>query len=175
MDTILIPQPAQWVLAVLPRHEQKERLLACIAQLALKGSVLVLDGGMLFNAYRVVMSAHGQTRILNRIRFARAFTCYQMVALLERTPAEEACVVVLDLLATFQDENVPAGERTRLLKICFPHLARLSRARGGLVSVGLPAGMPPESQPLFNLLQAEAGQVYERQMPVLPEKATTLF
>jgi hypothetical protein len=35
--------------------------------------------------------------------------------------------------------------------------------------------MPPESQPLFNLLQAEAGQVYERQMPVLPEKATTLF
>lgn len=175
MDTILIPQPAQWVLAVLPRQEQKELLLACIAQLALAGSVLVLDGGMLFNTYRVVMAAYGQTRILNRIRFARAFTCYQMVALLERTPAEEACVVALDLLSTFQDENVPAEERMRLLKNCLPDLARLSRARGGLVSVGLPAGMPPGSQPLFDLLAGEAAQVYERPVPVPSEKTVRLF
>ena len=95
-------------------------MLACIATLALETSVVVLDGGMLFNTYRVVMAAHGQTRILNRIRFARAFTCYQMVALLERTPAEDACVVVLDLLSTFLDENVPASERIRLLKILSP-------------------------------------------------------
>lgn len=175
MDTLLIPQPAQWVLAVLPRQEQKELLLACIAQLALAGSVVVLDGGMLFNTYRIVMAAHGQTRILNRIRFARAFTCYQMVALLERTPAEEACVVVLDLLATFQDENVPPGERTRLLKICLPHLARLSRARGGLVSTCPPESMSPESQPLFQLLAEEAAWVVEWQAPVLAEKAARLF
>jgi hypothetical protein len=98
-----------------------------------------------------------------------------MVALLERTPAEEACMVVLDLLATFQDENVPARERMRLLKICFPHLTRLSRARGGLVSVGLPAGMPPGSQPLFDLLAGEAAQVYERLVPVPSEKTVRLF
>jgi len=47
-----------------------------------------------------------------------------MVTLLERTPAEEACTVVLDLLATFQDENVPVRERMRLLKFCLPHLTR---------------------------------------------------
>jgi hypothetical protein len=84
-------------------------------------------------------------------------------------------VVVLDPLATFQDENVPAEERMRLLKNCLPNLARLSRARGGLVSVGLPAGMPPGSQPLFQILAEEAAQVYERPVPVPSEKTVRLF
>jgi len=175
MNKLSIPQPGHWALVPLPRREQHERMLACIAALALEGPVVVLDGGMLFNVYRVVMAAHGQTRILNRIRFARAFTCYQMVTLLERTPAEEACTVVLDLLATFQDENVPAGERMRLLKSCPPHLTRLSRARGALVSVGLPAGMPPELQSLFRLLEGEAAQVYDWQVSAPPEQAVRLF
>jgi hypothetical protein len=175
MDTTLTPQPGQWALAVLPRHQQKEQLSSCVAQLALEGPVVVLDGGMLFSVYRVVMAAHGQTRILSRIRFARAFTCYQMAALLERTPAEESCVVVLDLLATFQDENVPPRERLRLLKTCLPHLNRLSRARGALVSVGTPESMLFESQLLFQLLASEAAQLYEWQMPALVEKTTMLF
>ncbi len=159
----------------MPRHEQREQVLACIATLALEGPVLVLDGGVLFNVYRVVMAAHGQTRLLNRIRFARAFTCYQIVALLERTPAEEFFVVILDLLATFQDENVPAGERLRLLKTCLPHLTRLSRPRGALVSVGPIANMPPESRPLFQLLEREAAQVVGWQTPALPEGPARLF
>jgi len=150
-------------------------MLACIATLAMETPVLVLDGGMLFNAYRVVMSVYGQTRVLSRIRFARAFTCYQMAALLERTPAEDAYVVVLDLLSTFQDENVKTGERIHLLKNCLPHLARLSQVRGALVSVGTLASMLPESQPLFRILEAEAAQVYERHVPELSEKATRLF
>ena len=175
MNKLSTLQPGRWTLVPLPRREQREGMLACIAALALEGPVVVLDGGMLFNVYRVVMATHGQTRILNRIRFARAFTCYQMVALLERTPAEEACVVVLDLLATFLDENVPVRERLRLLKRCAPHLTRLSQACGALVSVGVLAGMPSESQPLFRLLEGEAAQVVEWQKPVLSEKTSTLF
>ena len=175
MDITLTPQPSQWTLAVLPRREQKEQMLAFIARLALEGPVVVLDGGMLFNVYRVVMAAQGGARILNRIRFARAFTCYQMVALLARTPAEEACVVVLDLLSTFQDENVPTGERVRLLKSCLPHLDRLSRARGALVSAGTPASMLPEARPLFHLLSEEAAQVYDWRLPAIAEKAARLF
>jgi hypothetical protein len=175
MNVTITPQPGQWVLAILPRREQKERLPACIAQLALEGPIVVLDGGMLFNAYRVVMAAHGETRLLNRIRFARAFTCYQMVALLERTPAEETCVVILDLLSTFQDENVPANERMRLLKICLPHLTRLSRARGALVSVGTLEGTPRETQPLFRLLEKQATQVYEWQISAIAEQTVRLF
>jgi hypothetical protein len=175
MDKLFTLQPGRWVLVPLPWREQRERMLTCIATLALEQSVVVLDGGMLFNVHGVVMAAHGQTRILNHIRFARAFTCYQMATLLERTPAEDACVVVLDLLSTFQDENVPVGERMCLLKSCPLHLTRLSRARGALVSVGPPAGMSPESQPLFGILEQGAAQVHEWQMPVLPEKAARLF
>jgi len=175
MNKISIPQPGHWVLVPLSRREQRDHMLACIATLAQDESVVVLDGGMLFNVYRVVMASHGQTRILNRIRFARAFTCYQMVALLERTPAEEACVVVLDLLSTFQDENVPASERMRLLKTCLPQLTRLSRGRGALISVGLPESMTPESQPLFRLLESQAAQVYDWQRPAISEKVTTFF
>jgi hypothetical protein len=150
-------------------------MIACIATLALDESVVVLDGGMLFNVYRVIMASHGQTHILNRIRFARAFTCYQMVALLERTLAEGAYVVVLDLLSTFQDENVPTSERIRLLKTCLPYLKCLSQARGALVSVGLPEKMTPESQLLFHLLAEAATQVYKYQMPAIAEKAAGLF
>lgn len=175
MDKLSTLQPGRWMLAPLPRREQREQMLTCIATLALEGAVVVLDGGMLFNVYRVLMAAHGDTRILNRIRFARAFTCYQMVSLLERAPDEAACVVILDLLTTFQDENVPPGERMRLLKVCLPHLTRLSRARGALVSVQPLACMSPESGPLFNLLENEAAQVFEWQMPVITEKAIRLF
>jgi len=175
MNKFSIPQPGQWALVPLSRREQREHMLACIANLALEGSVVVLDGGMLFNVYRVVMASHGQTRILNHIRFARAFTCYQMVALLERTPAEEACVVVLDLLSTFQDENVPVGERIRLLKTCLPHLTRLSRGRGALVSVGLPESMSQESQLLFHLLESQSAQVYAWHRLTIPKQVTRLF
>jgi len=175
MNKLSVPQPGRWALVPLPRREQREKMLALIAALALEGQVVALDGGMLFNTYRVVLAAHGKARILDRIRFARAFTCYQMATLLERTPAEDACMVVLDLLATFQDENVTVSERMRLLKNCLPHLTRLSRAHGALVSVGLPASMPPESQPLFSLLEGEATQVYEWQMPALPEQTARLF
>jgi hypothetical protein len=175
MNKYSIPQPGHWALIALPRREQRQQMLACIATLALEGLVVVLDGGMLFNTYRVVMAARGQTRILNRIRFARAFTCYQMVALLKRTPAEETCVVVLDLLSTFQDENVPASERLRLLKTCLPHLERLSQAHGALVSVGLLESMSPETQPLFRLLEKQAMQVYEWPVSAIPEQATRLF
>lgn len=150
-------------------------MLACIATLALDESVVVLDGGMLFNVYRVIMASHGQTCILNRIHFARAFTCYQMAALLERAPVEDAYIVVLDLLSTFQDENVPGSERMRLLKNCLPHLTRLSRMHGALVSVGLLEGMSPEMQPLFRLLEKQATQVYEWPIPALPKQATRLF
>jgi len=150
-------------------------MLACIAHLALEQTVVVLDGGMLFSVYRIVMAAHGDTQILNHIRFARAFTCYQMVSLLERTPTEAAFVIVLDLLTAFQDENVSPGERIRLLKNCLPHLTRLSRVCGALVSVGLFTGMPSESKPLFSLLEQEAAKVYELQVPVITEKALRLF
>jgi hypothetical protein len=48
------------------------------------------------------------------VRLSRAFTCYQMLALLAETPAGGPPTLVLDLLDTFYDESVPLHESRRL-------------------------------------------------------------
>ena len=61
------------------------------AQLALRGEVTVLDGGNRFQAYPVAHLIRRQTpdvrAAAERLFIRRAFTCYQMLALLENTPS----------------------------------------------------------------------------------------
>jgi hypothetical protein len=122
-------------------------------------AVCVLDAGNRFNAYTVARAARGRPGVLNRITVSRAFTCYQVLSLLETSssapagdaaaaprgrtgsdgmllprpvrPAGPVTFVVLDLLSTFYDESVQAGERKRLLRDCIRHLERLVGAAGG--------------------------------------------
>jgi len=79
------------------------------AQAGEHAGVHVLDGGNRFNGYTLARAACGRQEILNRITVARAFTCFQMLALLESTPASDGPFVILDLLRTFYDESVQAG------------------------------------------------------------------
>ena len=62
-----------------------------IAELALRGPVTVLDGGNCFPAYRIAQLIRRKSlqvdSISRHIFVRRAFTCYQMVNLLESTPA----------------------------------------------------------------------------------------
>jgi hypothetical protein len=101
--------------------------------------------------------------ILRRIRVARAFTCYQMEALLAEVaecgggsePIEAkkfgagrpaptadaglpAPVLAPGLLATFADENVRAGERLRVLQRCLQDLKRLAQRAPVLVGATPP-------------------------------------
>jgi hypothetical protein len=118
----------------------------------------VLDGGNCFNAYVVAQilrpallaqQARQQTQeveaALERIRVARAFTCYQMVTLLDETPTTPIATLVLDLLATFRDETVPLAERQRLLEYCLERLKCLAPAAPLIVSAS-PDGGPPMSR-----------------------------
>ena len=73
---------------------------------ALRGPVTVLDGGNRFNAYLVARGARGQTELLERITVSRAFTCYQMLTLLETTHPLPRPILILDLLNTYYDESV---------------------------------------------------------------------
>ncbi len=113
-------------------------LLELTARLALLAEVRVLDGGNCFNVYTVAQNLRRRTphveAALRRIRVARAFTCYQVVALLQTTPASPTPTLALDLLATFQDESVPLDERRRLLQMSIAELRRLSRQGQVLVS-----------------------------------------
>jgi len=126
------------VLIVAPRAA-RDGMLDLTATLARRGPVRVLDGGNQFNAYYVARAvrrhATNLSEILARVDLARAFTCYQMEALLLASPAEWVPTVVLDFLSTFYDENVPLAERRRLLQRCALHLRRLSRRAPVVVSV----------------------------------------
>jgi hypothetical protein len=159
MNTSLDFLPGRWALLVLP-HGGHADLLVAAARLARRGPVTILDGGNRCNAYTLARAAGGRPEVLGRIFLSRAFTCYQMTALLEDTPAGTAPVLLLDFLSTFYDEAVSAFERRRLLEGCLVQLRRLSRAAGVAVSICPPKIASPENGALLAALHAAADGVW---------------
>jgi len=159
MITSIEPKTGSWILLVGPRSINTQLLIA-IARLGEGGYLRVLDGGNRFNAYTVARAARGRPEVLNCITVSRAFTCYQVLSLLESTPAIQVPFVVLDMLSTFYDESVQVGERKRLLRSCINHLKRLERIAGGVVSVHPPSVPSVASQELWGLLQSSAADTY---------------
>jgi hypothetical protein len=139
MHTLPALYPGQLHLLLAARPTRYELVNALIARLAAGGQLLVLDGGNCFQAHRIARLLRRSTphleAALNNIHVARAFTCYQVVTLLAETPASPVPTLVLDLLTTFQDENVHLSERRRLLEISLSHLRRLSSRAPTLISV----------------------------------------
>lgn len=125
-------------------------MLTLAARLALLAPLSVIDGGNRFNAREVArilrkLSAPDLYAALERIQLARAFTCYQLLALLEEAPSSARATLVIDLLDTFYDESVPLAERRRLVENCLLHLRRLSLLAPVVASVRPPA--PAQSDP----------------------------
>jgi hypothetical protein len=150
-------------------------MLNAIARLGERGALRVLDGGNRFNAYPVARAARGRPEVLNRITVSRAFTCYQVLSLLESTPAIKVPFVVLDMLSTFYDESVQVGERKRLLRSCITHLERLERIAGGVVSIHPPAVPSAAAMELLEIIQASAADTYFIQPVALAPEPMRLF
>jgi hypothetical protein len=159
MITSIEPKAGCWIVLIGPRDLNTTMLIA-IARMGEGGPVRILDGGNRFNAYTVARAARGRPDVLNRITVSRAFTCYQVVSLLENTPAIPIPFVVLDLLSTFYDEAVQFGERKRLLQGCLMHLERLAAASGGVVSVHPPKLPSRAAVELLEMLQTSAVDTY---------------
>ncbi len=117
------------IVALVSHTNQAAHLPDLIAELALRGPVSILDGGNCFPAYRIAQLIRRKSLqvdvIARRIFVRRAFTCYQMVNLLESAPALNQPHVILDLLSTFQDDQVKPNEADRLLTQCLSHIKRL--------------------------------------------------
>lgn len=100
-----------------------------IIQHAMDGPVWILDAGNCFNPYQIVRQIRMQTpqikAVLARIQVARAFTCFQVVTLLEQTQINTGSIFILRLLATFADEMIQVRDRLRLLKQVDSHIDRL--------------------------------------------------
>ena len=95
--------------------------------------VLVVDAANLSDPYGLVREARarGLARqvVLARVRVTRAFTCHQLVRLLQEIlpPAlEPGCLVLLlGPVSLFYDEQVPLAERRRLFKDLTQLLGRI--------------------------------------------------
>ena len=168
MNELIHLTPKRLHLVLSPRPLRRKVMNGLTARLALAGPVLVLDGGNSFDAYGLSrllrrQSAEWKTA-LERTQLARAFTCHQMSTLLEETAASDSPAslsqptLVLEMLDTFYDENVPLPERLRLLEGCLEHLRRLA----GATSVAVSAAPLETGQPagLLELLTASAGQIW---------------
>ena len=110
-------------------HAAREQVAVLAAELALRGPLTVLDGGNRFQPYRVAQLLRQHTAQVDiaakRLFIRRAFTCYQMLALLEDTPALRQPYIILDLLVTFYDDHVDEREARRLLEACLRQVERL--------------------------------------------------
>ncbi|MFZ0546800.1 MAG: hypothetical protein WAM60_15240 [Candidatus Promineifilaceae bacterium] len=144
-------------------------LLKLTATLALqeKGTVRVLDCGNRFDVYQIARLIRRQTPLLtetlNQISVARAFTCYQVVTLFEQIPVTDEPKIVIDLLATFYDENVSLQEGHRLLNIVLGRLDEMRPLAPILISVYPPP--QPERNSMVRVLCNAADHVLIHEPP----------
>ena len=111
---LALPLPNE-LMVVFGPHAGSGRMLDLAARLALRGSLYILDCGNRSNMYRVArelrLLTDDSAAKLKNIRLSRAFTCFQVYALLEKlTPEAGVPVLVMDLLSTFMDESVQVDE-----------------------------------------------------------------
>jgi hypothetical protein len=146
---------------LIGEHAQCEKMLDFTALLALRGPVCILDAGNRFDPYHVTRAIRRQTaqldQALGRIYVARAFTCYQVITLLQKTPGTPMPHLIFDLPATFSDQAVSYAESTRLLQIAVGELLRLRQQAPVIISA---KPLPQEGRTgLLRLLKSTADLV----------------
>lgn len=172
MNTLPDLYPGRLLALVTPQGSS-DIILTLAARLAARGPVHVLDGGNRFNAYGLARSLRrtmgsNLIPVLERVRVARAFTCYQMEALLAEAPGGSQPTLVINLLDTFYDESAPRLDRRRLVRACLKHLQRLSRQAVVVVSLCPPRRPQMDPLGLLPAVQSAADAVW---FPEEPEPA----
>jgi hypothetical protein len=114
-----------------------------------RGRISLLEGANRFHPYRIGELGRSlgldATETLARIRLARAFTAYQMVALVDGWAAEvrrhpPSLLIGHDLPALFTDDEIPKEEQAALLR----HIARALSALMREVRIPLLLTLGPE-------------------------------
>ncbi len=182
MNTHLLPSPVFGrILLLVSPDALAGSLFEMVARMALQGPLYVLDGGNTFQGYALARALKRRTPDIHtpmqRVMLSRAFTCYQMAALLADRVFEPHPILVLDFLATFYDQDVRAPERRRLLQNCIRRLQALARRAPLAIWVRQRLTIPQEALPFLDMVQNAAGQVWYPPLPsVLPTmKQAQLF
>ena len=141
MDSLL-PALHKGKLLVIQGHT-REPMSVLAAELALCGPVTIIDGGNRFAPYRIAALLRKRTTDIYsasaRLSVRRAFTCYQMLALLGDARPMPQPYLLLDLLSTFYDEQIHPQEADRLLLLCLQRIACLQEHAPVVISLSPPA------------------------------------
>jgi hypothetical protein len=157
MNDLLDLHTGCWNLHIWSNQSFEPLLLIC-AKLAEHVPLTILDCNRRYDPSIVVRAARGRIEITDRIRSQRAFICYEVAKLLQRTPTSEMPILVLDMLSSFYDENVQLSMRRFLLENSIVHLKRLSNG-GGVAVFVQPPPVQSDSRSLFERLQSAAPKV----------------
>lgn len=155
----------------------RNECMALIAALGLRGAVTIVDGGNCYRPYQVATLLRRNTvdvsTAANRLFSRRAFTCYEMNALLSSTPSLKQPCLILDLLNTFHDDHVPVYEARRLLKSCLDQIQRLVLCGPVVLTLTPP---PTEARGfLLELICRQADEVMIKEAPVREPIQPVLF
>ncbi len=155
----------------------RNECMALIAELGLRGAVTIVDGGNCYRPYQVATLLRRNTvdvsTAANRLFSRRAFTCYEMNALLSSTPSLNQPCLILDLLNTFYDDHVPTYEAYRLLKSCLTQIQRL--VLSGPVVVTLAPSLADNRDFLLEQVCGQADEVMIQEAPVREPIQPALF
>ena len=178
MDLLPCLKPGTLIVSLVPHTRHTPIIPDLIAELALRGPVNVLDGGNCFPAYHIAQLIRRKSlqveAISRHIFVQRAFTCYQMVSLLENTAAFGYPHIILDMLSTFQDDQINNNEADRLLNICLSHVERLRLSAP--VVVTLEPVILTEKDFLMQRICEQADEVFTLHSETDPqEKQLSLF
>lgn len=154
------------VLTGAPRPVAELLELVYAASASVGGRVSLLEGANRFNPYRIgeLGRALGvdATETVERIRLARAFTAYQLVALVDRWGPEirrdrPSLLVGHDLPTLFHDPEIPEEERDGLLR----HVARSLRRLSERFAIPLVLTLGPDGLESFPALAEEGPRWYD--------------
>ena len=158
-------------------HAASEQACTLAAELALDGALTVLDGGNRFKPYLVARLLRQRTTFIanaaNRMFIRRAFTCYQMLALLENTPTLKQPYIILDLLASFYDDHVNDREARRLLDACLLHVERLRQWAPVVITLAPP--LLEERANLVELVCSKAQTTLTQEPPPAQPRQLSMF
>jgi len=154
-------------LYLAPRTGLMTHLLPILAEWVCQDEINVVDAAFLFNPYPLAgyLAAHGHNPqpTLQHLHIQRAFTCYQVEAMLSGLQPTSFPLVVLGLLMPFQDEAVNLAERRRLLMTCLSCL----HPRETVLVAECHLNAPPA---LMELLRQAAHEVIEQVTPMTIEQ-----
>jgi hypothetical protein len=115
---------------ILTTDKARSGITELIAALILQGPLFVVAASEWLPAFELTRIIRKNTidvkQTLNRLRTARASTCYRLFDSLANLPLNGEPILVLDFLHTFYDDDIPLPIRSFKLRQCCQELKRLA-------------------------------------------------